>query len=79
MSNTNYRIVFPHVLVEFLATNNSDHNLIMVSCVKSHNKKIKTIQFLGGMDYESGLWNSCFEYLEENIREYSVGKYFLII
>lgn len=45
MADINWRLLFPHALMEVLAPHNSDHNPLLLSCNKSHSTKAKSFHF----------------------------------
>lgn len=45
MTNVNWRLMFPHALVEVLAPHDSDHNPILLSSKKDHTTKAKFFRF----------------------------------
>ena len=37
--------MFPHALLELLSMHNSDHNPLLLSCVKAKSKRVKSFHF----------------------------------
>lgn len=57
MADVDWRLSFPHALVEVLHQHNSDHNPLLLSCVKASSKKSKLFHFQAAWikhpDYEN--------------------------
>lgn len=62
MADVDWRLLFQHALVELLQPHNSDHNPLLLSCMKSRSNKVRSFHFqaawISHPHYESVVDNS---------------------
>lgn len=52
LAHVDWRIAFPHAIVEILAPHNFDHNLLLLmSCSKFKSNSVRSFQFLAHPDF----------------------------